>query len=578
MAAQDTAPGRKELVEARAKGRGLFAMAFVFSIFVNLLMLTGPIFMLQVYDRVLGSRSEETLVTLFFLVAFLYLMMGVLDYARGRVVGRAASRFQLWLDRRVFSAVLRSETGRPGAEAARTGVRDLETVQRFLSSPALLAFFDMPWTPVFIAAIFVFHAWLGWLAVGGGVLLVSLTLFNQWRTRAPALEAAAMQHRAERMSEQMREEAETVESLGMRGATFERWSQARARAMDTAMAAADRAGAFTSGTKALRLFLQSAMLALGAYLVLLNQLTPGAMIAGSILLGRALAPVELAIGQWELLQRSKRGWENLSRLLTDIPAERPRTPLPRPQAILEAQQVTVIPPGESQASLRMVSFRLPPGQAMGVIGPSGAGKSTLARAITGVWRCAGGKIRLDGAALEQYDPDVLGRLIGYLPQRVTLFDGTIAENIARLEPNPDPEQIVLAAQKAAAHEMILKLPHGYDTPVSAAGGRLSGGQMQRIGLARALYGDPVLLVLDEPNSNLDNEGSEALNKAIKQMKSEGKSILIMAHRPAAIQECELLIVLDGGMRRAFGPRDEVLREMVQNHAQITRSTGQGGVT
>jgi len=240
--------------------------------------------------------------------------------------------------------------------------------------------------------------------------------------------------------------------------------------------------------------------------------------------------------------------------------------------------VTVIPPGESQASLRMVSFSVPPGKAMGVIGPSGAGKSTLARAITGVWRAAGGKIRLDGAALEQYDPDVLGKLIGYLPQRVTLFEGTIAENIARLDPTPDPEAIVTAAQKAAAHEMILKLPDGYDTPVAAAGGRLSGGQVQRIGLARALYGDPVLLVLDEPNSNLDNEGSEALNRAIKQMKSEEKSILIMAHRPAAIQECELLMVLDGGMRRAFGPRDEVLREMVQNHEQITRSSGQGGVT
>lgn len=578
MRASDTAMGRKELQEARAASRKLFTSSFIFSIFVNLLMLTGPLFMLQVYDRVLGSRSEETLVALFSLVAFLYLMMAFLDYARGRVMARAGARFQTLLDNRVFSAVLRSETGRPGAEAAATGLRDLEVVQRFLGSPALMAFFDMPWTPIFLFAIFIFHPWLGILAVSGGTLLVCVTLLNQARTRQPAMEAAGMNQRAERISDQMRDEAEAVEALGMRGATFDRWQSTRGKAMSLQLAASDRAGAFTSATKSLRLFLQSAMLALGAYLVLQNELTAGAMIAGSILLGRALAPVELAIGQWELLQRASRGWQNLSTLLSDVPPEVPRLPLPQPAARLEGQQVTVVPPGESQASLRMVSFMLPPGQAMGVIGPSGSGKTTLARAITGVWRCAGGKIRLDGAALDQYDPDVLGQHIGYLPQRVTLFEGTIAENIARLSTNPDPKLVVEAAQKAAAHEMILQLPKGYDTPLSAAGGRLSGGQVQRIGLARALYGNPVILVLDEPNSNLDNEGSEALNRAIRQMKSEDRSVIIMAHRPAAIQECDILLVLENGMRRAFGPRDGVLQEVVQNAAQIQKSSGQGGVT
>ncbi|SNS95249.1 type I secretion system permease/ATPase [Tropicimonas sediminicola] len=578
MRAPDTRAGRQELQQARAESRSLFTSAFVFSIFVNLLMLTGPLYMLQIYDRVLGSRSEETLLALSVLVAFLYLMMGLLDYARGRVMARAGARFQTLLDSRVFSAVLRSETGRPGAEAAQTGLRDLEIVQRFLGSPALLAFFDMPWTPIFLFAIFIFHPWLGALAVAGGITLVCVTLLNQWRTRQPALEAAGMGQRAERMSDQMRDEAEAVEALGMRGSTFDRWQMARGTAMDLQLAASDRAGAFTSATKSLRLFLQSAMLGLGAYLVLQNELSAGAMIAGSILLGRALAPVELAIGQWELLQRASRGWQNLTRLLSDVPPEIQRTPLPRPAARLEGQQVTVVPPGESQASLRMVSFTLPPGKAMGVIGPSGSGKTTLARAITGVWRCAGGKIRLDGAALDQYDPDVLGQHIGYLPQRVTLFDGTIAENIARLSTQPDPKKVVEAAQKAAAHEMILKLPQGYDTPLVSASNRLSGGQVQRIGLARALYGDPVILVLDEPNSNLDNEGSEALNRAIRQMKSEQRSVIIMAHRPAAIQECELLLVLDGGIRRAFGPRDEVLSEVVQNAAQIQSSKGQGGVS
>jgi ATP-binding cassette subfamily C protein len=376
----------------------------------------------------------------------------------------------------------------------------------------------------------------------------------------------------------LRIEAEAVEALGMRGATFDRWQQTRGRAMDLSLNATDSAGGFTSATKSLRLFLQSMMLGLGAYLVLQGELTSGAMIAASILLGRALAPVELAIGQWELLQRASKGWSNLSRLLSDVPPEIARTPLPKPAARLEGQQVTVLPPGESQASLRMVNFLLPPGQAMGVIGPSGSGKTTLARAITGVWRCAGGKIRLDGAALDQYDPDVLGLHIGYLPQRVTLFDGTISENIARLSTSPDPKLVVEAARKADAHEMILKLPQGYDTPLSAAGSRLSGGQVQRVGLARALYGDPVILVLDEPNSNLDNEGSEALNKAIRQMKAEAKSVIIMAHRPAAIQECELLLVLEGGIRRAFGPRDEVLSEVVQNARQIQKSSTPGGVS
>ncbi|PRY24464.1 ATP-binding cassette subfamily C protein [Aliiruegeria haliotis] len=578
MRQSETAAGRKELQDARVESRSLFISAFVFSIFVNLLMLTGPLYMLQVYDRVLGSRSEETLIALSVLVAFLYLMMGILDYSRGRVMARAGARFQTLLDARVFSAVLRSETGRPGSEVAQTGLRDLEVVQRFLSSPALTAFFDMPWTPIFLFAIFVFHPWLGILAVSGGTLIVCVTLLNQWRTRQPALEAAGMGQRAERMSDQMRDEAEAVEALGMREATFDRWQLARGKAVELNLAASDRAGGFTAATKSLRLFLQSAMLGLGAYLVLQNELTAGAMIAGSILLGRALAPVEMAIGQWELLQRASRGWQNLSKLLSDVPPEIPRTPLPKPAARLEGQQVTVVPPGESQASLRMVSFLLPPGQAMGVIGPSGSGKTTLARAICGVWRCAGGKIRLDGAALDQYDPDVLGQHIGYLPQRVTLFEGTIAENIARLSTQPDAKKVVEAAQKADAHEMILELPRGYDTPLAAAGGRLSGGQIQRIGLARALYGDPQILVLDEPNSNLDNEGSEALNKAIRQMKSEERSIIIMAHRPAAIQECELLLVLDGGIRRAFGPRDDVLREVVQNAAQIQSSKSQGGVT
>ena len=568
--------GRDELRAARRESRGLYWAVGLFSFFANLLMLTGPLYMLQVYDRVLGSRSEETLLALTMLVAFLYGMMGLLDYARGRVMARVGARFQTRLDRRVFDAVIRKSTS-GAAGPAQTGLRDLESVQRLMSSPVLMSAFDAPWTPIFLFGIAIFHPWLGMLAVAGGVILVCATLLNQLLTRKPTLDANIAVHRSELIGEQIRTESEMVQAMGMQTAAFDRWQTAREKALTESVSASDLGGGFTSLTKTFRLFLQSAMLGLGAYLVLRNELTPGAMIAGSILLGRALAPIELAIGQWPIVQRATKGWENLAELLSDVPPQEKRTDLPVPKAKLEAQNLTVVAPGENQAALRMVNFTLPPGQAMGVIGPSGAGKSTLARALTSVWTPAGGKVRLDGASLEQYDPDKLGQYIGYLPQRVQLFEGTIAENIARLSLQPDAEKVVAAAKKAAAHDMIVKLPDGYDTRITANGGRLSGGQVQRIGLARAMYSDPVILVLDEPNSNLDNEGSMALNSAIRTMKEQGKSVLIMAHRPAAIQECELLLVLDGGMRTAFGPKDDVLKEMVANHKQIQKASGPGGV-
>ena len=570
--------GRAELRAARAENRSLFAVVFVFSIFVNLLLLTGPIFMLQVYDRVLGSRSAPTLLALFILMTFLFLMMGVLDHVRGRIMARVGARFQDRLDRRVFAAAMRRLAIAPNDPMASNAQRDLESIQRLLSSPVLLAIADIPWTPFFIGAIFIFHPWLGYLAVGGGVVLIIVTVLNQTATRIPMMEANRTTLVAERYGEQIKTEAELVQSLGMRNASFDRWQVARGAALVQTIGVSDKGGAYGTISKIFRQFLQSAMLGLAAWLVLKGELSSGAMIAASILMGRALAPIEQSIGQWALVQRAQEGWGRLAELLSSVPPEPQRTQLPKPRAILEAQQITVVPPGEQQASLRMVTFRLEPGQALGVIGPSGAGKSTLARTLTGVWRAAGGKVRLDGATLDQYEPDVLGSYIGYLPQRVTLFDGTIADNIARLQPKPDDAMVVDAAQKADAHDMILKLPEGYNTRVSAIGSRLSGGQIQRIGLARALYGDPVILVLDEPNSNLDNDGSTALNAAIRRMKSEGKSILIMAHRPAAIQECEMLLVLEDGARKAFGPRDQVLREMVKNHTEIIKSSGPGGVS
>ncbi len=366
-----------------------------------------------------------------------------------------------------------------------------------------------------------------------------------------------------------------VRALGMEQAAFHRWQQARSRAAETNLEFADKGGLFSALSKTFRMFLQSAMLGLAAWLVLRGEVTAGAMIASSILMGRALAPIDLAIGQWKLVEQARDGWRRLGALLGEIPPAEPRMALSRPAAHLRVENLTILPPGQSQASIRLVNFEVKPGQALGIIGPSGAGKSSLARAICGVWRPAGGKIRLDGAAIDQFPAEALGVYVGYLPQRVQLFDGTIRENIAKLEPEPDDKAVEKAARTANAHDMILRLPDGYDTRVSSGGGMLSGGQMQRVGLARALYGDPVVVVLDEPNSNLDNEGSIALNNAIREIKAAGGAVLIMAHRPAAIQECDLLLVLESGAVRAFGPRDEVLAKTVRNAGQIA---GQGKIS
>ncbi|MGJ5620977.1 type I secretion system permease/ATPase [Sulfitobacter sp. MF3-043] len=570
--------GQSELRNVCSRSWTLFWVVGLFSLFANLLMLTGPLYMLQVYDRVLGSGSQETLIALSILVVFLYGSMGILDHTRGRIMARVGARFQADLDRRVFDAVVRKSAVAPDVKTD-AGLADLEAVQRLITSPVLMAAFDIPWSPIFFATIFVFHPFLGWMALGGAAILILITVANQGLSSSSQARAGIASQTAVAISDQIRSEAEMVQAMGMRTAAFDRWQKSRREALEQHVRATDVTGTFTSMSKTLRLFLQSAMLGLGAWLVLQDQMTPGAMIAGSILLGRALAPVEMALNQWPVVQRGRIGWENLVLLLGMVALEATRTALPQPRAKLTAKGLTVVPPGEKQASLKSVNFEVEPGQAVGVIGPSGSGKSTLARALMGVWLPAGGSVRLDGAALDQYGPETLGRHIGYLPQRIQLFDGSIAENIARLSDTPDDTKVVAAAKMAAAHEMILELPQGYDTQIRSGQVRLSGGQMQRIGLARALYGDPMIVVLDEPNSNLDNIGSQALNQAIRQMKANKRSVLIMAHRPAAIQECDTLLVLDNGMRMAFGPKDEVLAGMVKNHQQLKQApVDAGGVT
>ena len=572
--------GIAELREQRRKLFGLFAVAFVFSLFVNLLTLTGPLFMLQTYDRVLSSRSEPTLLALFMLMGFLFLIMGLIDWARGRLLTRMGARFQAGLDRRVFEAMLRRSVSEHRIDE-NTGsgqqLKDLEAMNRFFASPVFSALFDVPWTPIFILGLGFFHPWMGGLAAVGGGILLGSALLNQMSSRATTVKSSVAGHLADQYADQMTNEAETIRSLGMQGHAFERWAIARKRAVELAVKSSDTGGSFATFSRIFRLFLQSAMLALGALLVLRGEISGGMMIASSILMARALQPVETIINQWPMVQRSKRAWDNLASLLAEMQTDKEPLQLPHPKARIEVNAISVTPPKGRVPVLRQVSFTIAPGEAIGVIGPSGSGKSTLARALTGVWPLTAGKIKLDGAPLEQYPPEVLALYIGYLPQRVTLFDGTVAENIARLARDFSHEAVIAAAQKAAAHEMILRLPQGYNTPVHTIGTQLSGGQIQRVGLARALYSNPVLLVLDEPNSNLDNEGSLALNQAIVAMKEAGNAVLIMAHRPSAIKECDKLLVLEDGQRKAWGPREAVMSEMLAN-VHVIRKTLAGGVS
>ncbi|MFM7336353.1 MAG: type I secretion system permease/ATPase [Tabrizicola sp.] len=576
-AAPGIAAGLAELEDARAAFRQAVIAAFLFSALVNVLMLTAPLDMLQVYDRVLVSRSEETLLALSVLMAFLFVVMGVLDHARGRIMARVGSRLQERLDARVVSAAFRRLTAAPEDLAAQTAQRDLDAIARFLASPVVLAIFDAPWAPLFVAAIFVFHPWLGYLALAGGLVIIGLSWLNQCSSAGPLQAASLASHAAERQAETLKRESELVQSLGMAGAAIARLKASRDVARDSGLMAADAAGRYSVMIRTFRLFLQSAMLGLAAWLVLRQELSEGAMVAASVLMGRALQPVEQAVGHWSVATRARQARLRLAGLLAKAPPLSPRTELPRPQALVEVQGLSLVPPEGGGPVLRNLSFTLSPGQALGVIGPSGAGKSSLARALTGVWRPSDGRIRLDGATLDQHDPDRLGGYVGYLPQRVTLFDGTVSENIARLQPGAEATAVVAAARAAAAHEMILRLPLGYDTQVSAIGGQLSGGQIQRIGLARALFGEPVLLILDEPNANLDTEGSIALNAAIRMAKARGAAVLIMAHRPQAIQECDLLLVLHEGAAAAFGPRDTVLREAARTAGDPARSVVARGV-
>ena len=546
--------GRAEIRAALAESRRLFVAVGLFSAFVNLLMLTGPLFMLQIYDRVLTSRSEATLVALAAIVTFLFLMMGLLDHARARVLARVGARFQARLDGRVLGAILMRAGRSPASRSApATGLSDLEAMQRFASGPGPFAFFDAPWTPVFLFVLFTFHWLLGVLAVISGVLLLALALLSQARTARLRRESDETGARAAYFVERLRAGGETVRGLGMRTSAIARTGLLRHTALAKTLAASDRGGAFAATSRALRLFLQSMMLGLGAWLAIRGEVTPGIMIAASILLGRALAPIDQAVGQWPLLQHTLAARRSLIRLLSETPEEPERTPLPEPQARLTVENLYVAPPGADAPVVRGVSFRLEPGRAIGIAGPSASGKSSLVRALAGVWPPVAGKVALGGATLDQYGEEVLAHHVGWLPQEVVLFGGTVAENIARLAPEPDVEAVIRAAEQAGAHEMILDLPGGYDFQVAAGGAALSGGQRQRIALAQAFYGEPVVVLLDEPDAHLDAAGAEALNRALAGLKARGGAALIVAHHPGAFAACDAVYVMEGGQLRLAEP-------------------------
>ena len=557
-----------ELRRFLKENQNLLVAVFVFSFFVNALMLTGPIFMLQIYDRVLSSRSEETLVALVLLVTFLFLLMGLLDYSRGRVMARVGAKFQLSLNRNVFSAVLRETTQVDTGTNSSGGLKALEDVQRLFTSPVFFVMFDIIWTPVFLLLLFIFHPWIGFLGVIGGAILIFAALLNQRFATPPAEEANSATTEASQFAGKIAAHAELLKAQGMHESFFARWRSVSTGALVRTVLASDKIGAFSAFSRTFRLFLQASVFGLGAYLVLQGEITAGVMIAASIILGRALAPVDQLIGNWILFVKARQGWIVLKNLLSRFSEGEKLITLPPPRAILRVETISVLPPGASQNVLNGISFSLDPGQALAVIGPSGAGKSALASALTGIWPLSRGEIRIDGAALDHYGSEDFGKYIGYLPQKVDLFPASIAENIARMRIDYEDVDVINAAKKVGAHEMILRLPQGYDTQLNQRGGGLSGGQIQRIGLARAIFGDPAILFLDEPNSSLDEPGAKALNTAIHQAKKAGKAVVIMTHRPLAIAECELLLIIEGGIQRAFGERDVILKRYVQNHQQI----------
>jgi PrtD family type I secretion system ABC transporter len=548
-----------DLKETFYAARYIFIAIAIFSFFLNLLMLVSPFYMLQVYDRVLTSQSKDTLYMLTILAVGLLGISAILELARGRILVRLGARLDRHITHDLFAALIEDRIA-TRRSAGSQPIRDLETVRGFLTGPGLLAFFDAPWIPLFLGLIFLFHPLLGMVACGGAIVLLLLAILSEFSTRVPWQRASSESMQAHSFAETSLRNADVIWALGMLGDLRRRWQQKHLTALLHSGRATDRLGVFSAIAKFVRPLLQIGILGFGAYLVIEEQISAGVMIAASIVMGRALAPVEASITHWRSFISARSAYSRLAILLGEYDINRERMKLPTPVGKVSVEGLTLLPPGASKPALINVSFQLAPGELLGVVGPSAAGKSSLARALMGIWAPKIGHVRLDGADMADWDRKDLGRHLGYLPQDVELFDGTVAENIGRFEAF-EPEAVNRAAQIANAHDMILHLPDGYDTQIGEGGCVLSGGQRQRLGLARAIYGLPCFIVLDEPNANLDSEGEVALRITLKRLKRAGKTVIIISHKRSTLSDTDKLLVLESGRVKMFGPRDEVLQKL-----------------
>ncbi len=552
---------RSEIAAAIWALRRPFYIVGGFSFLINMLMLVPTIYMLQMYDRVLGSRNELTLIMITLITVGLFLLLAGLEWVRSRILVRVGAQFDAALNSRVFNAAFENNLRTNGANAGQA-LSDLTNIRQFITGNGLFAFFDAPWFPIYLIVIFILHPVLGWFSIGGAVIAIVLTLVNEWATRGPLSQANAAAITSNNYATNNLRNAEVIEAMGMLDNLRARWYKRYKDLLALQSVASDRAGTISAFSRFIRITQQSLILGLGAYLVIKQQMSPGGMIAGSILMGRALAPVDLLIGSWKNLISSRGALERLEKMLNQFPAHKETMPLPAPKGNLTVESVLATAPGSNVPILKGVSFALNQGEALAIIGPSAAGKSTLARLLVGVWPAATGKVRLDGADVFAWNKLELGPHIGYLPQDVELFEGTIAENIARFG-EIDHEKVIEAAQLTGVHDMILHFPQGYDTPIGVSGGFLSGGQRQRIALARAVYGNPSLIVLDEPNANLDDVGEAALLKAVEALRRAGSTVVLITHRTNIISSVNKILLLRDGQVAAFGPRDDVLKALAQ---------------
>ncbi|MCX6077344.1 MAG: type I secretion system permease/ATPase [Campylobacterales bacterium] len=548
-----------ELKSAIMQSKKSFIIVGFFSLFINLLMLVPSLYMLQLYDRVMTSRSIETLVMLTLIVLILFITMATLEIVRSKILVLVGNKLDNLLSKRVFDSLFDLANAQPG-KASSMPLNDLTQIRQFMTGNGLFAFFDAPWMPIYIAVLFMFHPWFGYFAIFAGIVLLILTILNEYDTKEKLLEANVMSRASTMYVDSNLRNAEVVNAMGMKERIQHIWRDKYYAFLNAQTDASNKAGVWSNVSKSLRMLFQSLMLGLGGYLAIKSEVSPGMMIAGSIIMGRALAPLDLMIGSWKGFSSARTSYERLEGLLENFPKDKEHMQLPAPQGEILLEGVVVIPPNAQQPSIRGISMKIDKGDVVGIVGPSAAGKSSLARIILGLWPLSAGKARLDKADIYQWDKVDLGKYIGYLPQDIELFEGTISQNISRFA-EVDSAKVVEAATKAGVHEMILRLPNGYDTKIGAGGESLSGGQRQRVGFARAIYNNPVLVVLDEPNSNLDDQGEAALVEAIKALKESKTTVIIITHRPNILQVTNKLAVIKQGLLELYGDTNEVLARL-----------------